>query len=54
MRAEKKLLDLTTRNLLVIFKEAVLIRCWQQIPDYEKLRRVRLFCFQGTMRQFWE
>lgn len=53
MRAEKKLLDLTTRNLLVIFKEGSFNKGWQQISDYEKLRRVKLFQFQGTMRRFW-
>lgn len=36
-----------------MFKETVLIKCWQKTADYEKLRKVKLFWFQEAMRQRW-
>lgn len=51
MGTEKKLLDLPIRNLLAIFKEAISIKWWQEIPKQEKLRRVKVLWFQGAMRQ---
>lgn len=53
MGTEKKLLDLPIRNLLAIFKEAISIKWWQEIPKQEKLRRVKVLWFQGAMRHLW-